>query len=255
MPVSRQELESYLKKLLLPQDLNDYGPNGLQVEGKEQITKIAFAVSASRQVIEEAIKQGADALIVHHGLFWSFHPAKTITGPFAKRVIPLIKNDVNLFGFHLPLDGHPEIGNAALLAKALDVTIDGPFGEYKRTITGAYGHLNTPLKAKEFKNKLETLLKRSPTYAGPDEEQVIHTVGIITGGASSNWYDAYQMGLDAYITGEISEHAWHDSQEHGVHMFAAGHNATEEFGIKGLMDKIQIDFALNCFFIPSVNPV
>lgn len=255
MSLSRFELESYLKKVLLPYDMNDYGPNGLQVEGKEQISKIAFAVTASQYAIEKSIETKADALIVHHGLFWSFHGPKTITGPFAKRIIPLIKNEINLFGYHLPLDGHPEIGNAVLLGSALGLKMKGPFGEYKKTVTGAYGEFDVPLTAKELKIKLESLLNRQVTLSTFNQDGVITKVGIITGGANSNWYDAYQQGLDAYITGEMSEHDWHDSKEYGVHMFAGGHNATEEFGIKGLMNKIEKELSIKCEFIASNNPV
>ncbi len=255
MSIARGELEKYLNELLLNDFITDYGPNGLQIEGRAEIKKVAFAVTASQFAINAAIENKCDTLIVHHGLFWNFHGPKTITGPFAKRVIPLIKNDLNLFGFHLPLDGHPKIGNAVLLGQALGLEMSAPFGEYKRTVTGAKGKFLKPLSARELKQRLELLLKRAVVLSSPDEDMLIQTVGIITGGANSNWIDAYQQGLDAYITGEMSEHDWHDSKECGVHMFAAGHNATEEFGIKGLMKKIENDLALECIFISSQNPI
>jgi len=252
--ISRQQLSDYYSALLKPEDYCDYGPNGLQIEGAKQIDKIAFAVSASRDSINQAITQNANALVVHHGLFWFFQGAKTLTGPFAKRVIPLIKNQINLFSYHLPLDGHPEVGNAATLGKLLDCIEQQPFGDYKGSPTGIKGRLQTPISAKALTTKLEKILSHSVILASPDKNQLIETLGIITGGANSEWQTAYKENLDAYITGEISEHDWHDSQEHGIHMLAGGHNATEQFGIKTLMEKTQSQLDVDCFFIDSDNP-
>ncbi len=255
MPILRQELDHYLADILLRDFCQDYGPNGLQIEGKETVGKIGFAVTASRSAIEKAIEDKCDALIVHHGLFWSFHGPKTITGPFAKRVVPLIRNEINLFAYHLPLDGHADIGNAVSLGRALGLIIDGPFGEYKKTITGTKGKFPSPVTAQQLKDKLEILLNRTITLSTANPQGLINSLAIITGGANSNWIEAYEQGIDAYITGEMREHDWYDSQEHGVHMFAAGHNATEEFGIKALKQKIERELHLECHFYPSENPV
>ncbi len=252
--ISRQQLSDYYNTLLKPEAYCDYGPNGLQIEGAKQIDKIAFAVSATRDSISQAITQNANALVVHHGLFWFFHGAKTLTGPFAKRVIPLIKNQINLFGYHLPLDGHPEVGNAATLGKLLDCIEQQPFGDYKGSPTGIKGRMQTPISAKALTTKLEQILDHSVILASPDKNQLIETLGIITGGANTEWQTACKEHLDAYITGEISEHDWHDSQEHGIHMLAGGHNATEQFGIKALMEKTQEQLGIDCFFINSHNP-
>ncbi|WP_305906509.1 Nif3-like dinuclear metal center hexameric protein [Methylomarinum sp. Ch1-1] len=252
--ISRQQLNDFYSALLQPERYSDYGPNGLQIEGKEAINKIAFAVSATRDSITRAVEQQADALVVHHGLFWSFHGAKTLTGPFAKRVVPLIKKDINLFAYHLPLDGHAEIGNAATLGRLIDCIEQQPFGDYKGMPTGIKGVLKTPVAAATLTEKLQKVLNHDVILASTDRYRTVKTLGIITGGANGEWKTAAEQGLDAYITGEISEHDWHDSQEHGIHMLAGGHNATEQFGIKAMMNKTQQQLNVDCFFIGSDNP-
>jgi dinuclear metal center YbgI/SA1388 family protein len=250
------ELHEYLKTLLKPELFDDYCPNGLQIEGKDEVRKIVFAVSATRESSEYAASKKADALIVHHGVFWKFHGTRTLTGPFARRLFPLIKNDINLFGYHLPLDGHPEIGNAASLAKLLGLTNLTPFGNYKGACTGSMGELPTPLQASDLKSLLEKKLNHTILYSNPTEtDGMIKKIGIITGGANSEWREAHKMGLDAYITGEMSEHDYHESRESGIHMFAGGHHATEKFGIISLMNLIKKEFpALDCEFLDSENP-
>lgn len=252
--INRHELDQFFKQFLKTDEFSDYGPNGLQIEGAEFLSKIAFAVSATRASIEEAVDQQAQALVVHHGLFWSFHGARTITGAFARRVMPLIKNDMNLFGFHLPLDAHPEVGNAAILGNMLGVEDQQAFGDFKGSPTGIQGRLKSPISASTLQQRLRDKLEHEVILASPDEQAAIQSIGIITGGANSEWRLAAETGLDAYITGEISEHDWHESQEAGVHMFAGGHHATEQFGIQALMQKVQDEFNLECFYIPSDNP-
>ncbi len=252
--ISRSQLETFYTKLLQPEQYQDYGPNGLQIEGREAIQKIAFAVSATRHSIQAAIDNQADALVVHHGLFWSFHGAKPIIGPFAQRIIPLIRNQINLFGYHLPLDGHAEIGNAAVLGRLLGIERQQGFGDFKGCPTGIKGALETPVTAQTLSERLAQILQHPVMMASPDKHRLAQSVGIITGGANSEWLLAWKEGLDVYITGEMSEHDWHDSQEHGVTMLAGGHNATEQFGIKALLEATQKEFAVDCFFIRSENP-
>ena len=250
----RKDLDTFFTKLLSPELFDDYCPNGLQVEGTENLKKIAFAVSATRDSITQAVDLGVDALVVHHGLFWNFHGTRTLTGNFARRIFPLVQHDINLFAYHLPLDAHPNIGNAAVLGQLIDCHQQNPFGDYKGCPTGIEGLLNEPLSAKELGFKLQSVLNHEVIIASPDENQIIESVGIITGGANSDWQLAHKAGLDAYITGEISEHDWHESQENGIHMFAGGHYATEIFGILALMKKIQRQHPLECVFIDSDNP-
>jgi len=252
--ILQQQLNHYYASLLKPERYSDYCPNGLQVEGGKQINKVAFAVSASKDSIEQAIKHNADALVVHHGLFWNFHGPKTLTGAFANRVFPLVKNELNLFAYHLPLDGHAEVGNAAMLASLLDCVEQQAFGDYKGATTGVKAVLEQPITANQLAKKLEQVLEHSVILASADGEQLVRSIGIITGGANSEWLLAKEHGLDAYITGEISEHDWHESQESGIHMFAGGHHATEKFGIQALMIKTQQQFDLQCVFIDSDNP-
>ena len=265
------ELTEYLNELYQIKRFQDYGPNGLQIEGREEIKKIAFSVSATLESIEAASSWGADALITHHGLFWKFHGVRTLTGPFGKRVVPLIKNDINLYGIHLPMDAHPEIGHAAVIARQLGLKGDfieenessstepkrrssllRPFGDYKGMPTGVWGEFDEEVSASDIEKKLEEFLEHKVITSL--ENKMIKSIGIITGGANGGWLDAYKLGLDAYITGEISEHDWHDSKEHDVCFFAGGHNATEKGGVKALLEHVKLKFDTEVKFFESVNP-
>ena len=252
--LSRDSLTDFCNSLLKPEIFDDYCPNGLQIEGKSKIAKIAFSVSATADSIEKAVQEKADALIVHHGLFWKFHGARTITGAFAKRLKPLIENNINLFAYHLPLDGHIDIGNAASLAKLLQMKNLMPFGEGKMrgSFMGVKGELNT--NAQLLAQMLETTLQHKVLLSTPSLSKTIKTIGIITGGANSQWQLALNDGLDAYITGEMSEHDWHEARESDIVMLAGGHHATEQFGIRALMAKIEAQFKVPCLYIDSENP-
>jgi len=252
--LTRRDLNKFLNNLLAPYDFSDYGPNGLQIEGKQVIKKIAFAVSATAHSIAQTVHEKADCLIVHHGLFWSFHGAKKITGAFHKRIAPLIKSDINLFAYHLPLDAHLEHGNAACLAHALNMTELTAFGDYKGSPTGVKGKLTTQLPPLALKVQLENILNHPVLLACPDESALISSIGIITGGANSDWVKAQRAGLQAYITGEMSEHDWHEAQEANIHMFAGGHNATESLGIQSLQRLVAKNFTVETLYIPSKNP-
>lgn len=254
MSTTRYALHRFLTELLKPQDFTDYGPNGLQIEGAETIDRIAFAVSATAHSALLAAQGHAQALIVHHGLFWKFHGPKTLTGPFARRVFPLVQNRVNLFAYHLPLDAHPEVGNAASLARALDMVELKPFGDYEGCPTGVQGRLPEPLAAAALRDRLAEVLDHPVLLASPEEHILVRSAGIVTGGANRDWPLALKAGLDAYITGEMSEHDWHESREAGLHMYAGGHNATERLGIQALMEKVRESFDVECFFITSDNP-
>ncbi len=253
--MNRNELDTFLKELFRPELFDDYCPNGLQIEGSEDIKKILFSVSATRVSAEYAAQIRAQALIVHHGLFWKFHGTKTITGPFSKRIIPLIKNDINLFAYHLPLDSHPDVGNAVSIARLIELDELAPFGQYKNAFTGARGVLKTPVTGNILQALLEKKLGHTVLYSEPEASKLIKSIGIITGGANSEWKEALRMGLDAYITGEMSEHDFHESREAGIHMFAGGHHATEKFGIQNLMKLMKEKFTeVECEFLDSENP-
>ena len=254
--VKRKELEKKLNKLLDIYNFQDYGPNGLQIEGKENISKIAFAVSATADSVAKAVEQKADALIVHHGLFWKFHGVRTITGPFAKRVKPLIENGINLFGYHLPLDAHPRLGNAAQIALKLSLLEKQPFGDHKGAPTGISGNFKEAISSNELKTQLEKILNHNVLHSDPGEKK-ISSIGIITGGANGDWVHCIKEGIDAYLTGEMSEHDWNEAKEAGIHFYAGGHHATERFGVLALKEHIETTFGLNSnhtLFIDSDNP-
>ncbi len=254
--LSTKELTKYLNDYLNIYEYNDYGPNGLQIEGAPQIKKLAFAVSATRYSITKALELNADALIVHHGLFWKFHGTRTLTNAFYKRVAPLVKNDINLLGYHLPLDAHLEVGNAASIAQKLALTNIAPFGDHKGMPTGVKGKFSKPIHPTDLQNKLKEILGHEVIHSSPDDHP-IQNIGIITGGANGDWVHCRKHGLESYLTGEISEHDWHEAKEDDIHFFAGGHNATEQFGVQSLMqhlyEKYQ-DRGLEFFYIPSENP-
>ncbi|MCB9092125.1 MAG: Nif3-like dinuclear metal center hexameric protein [Halobacteriovoraceae bacterium] len=253
--LKRVELEKYLEELLKVADYADYCPNGLQIEGKDKIEKIAFSVSATADSVSKAVDWGADTLIVHHGVFWKHQGPRRIVGPQALRIKPLILNDINLFGYHLPLDGHSELGNAASLAKSLELTNLKEFGEYRRMPLGVQGTFASAVSAKELKVKIEKLLKKQITLASYDQDSKIKSIGIITGGANNEWVQARDCGLDAYLTGEISEYNWHDAIEEKIHYFACGHHATERFGVLALKKHLGEKFKVEVEFFDSDNPV
>ena len=254
MAVAQTELTNYLQTLLKVAEFKDYGPNGLQIQGTPQLQRVAFSVSASRDAITEAVKQRVQALIVHHGLLWSFRPTPLLVGPYYHRIAPLIKHDINLLGYHLPLDAHPQLGNARSLADLLALQDPQPFGNYQGCPTGMWGRFPQALEVAELSQHIAQLCQHPVITAAPDAAGKITTLGIITGGANGDWTQAHALGLDAYLTGEISEHDWHEARESGITMFAAGHHATERFGIQRLMEHLVQKFALEGFYIDSANP-
>jgi dinuclear metal center YbgI/SA1388 family protein len=252
--MKRSILEKYLNKLFNIYDFSDYCPNGLQIEGSDEITKIGFAVSATAESVQKSVDAGCNALIVHHGLFWKFHGPKVITKAFAKRVKPLIKNDISLFAYHLPLDANLEVGNAAQIANKIGLIDLKPFGDYKGSPTGVSGKFKSKIKATALQELLKSELNHDIILSSPNEDEMISSIGIITGGANSDWILSKRSNLDAYLTGEMSEHDWHEAKESGVHFFAGGHNATEQFGVQALMEKIKADHQIDCEYFPSLNP-
>jgi dinuclear metal center YbgI/SA1388 family protein len=252
---TRTQLLSFLKNKMNPHLYDDYCPNGLQIEGREHLKKIVFALSATKESVQYATSKNACALIVHHGVFWKFHGTKTITGPFYHRVAPLIKNDTNLIAYHFPLDSHLEFGNAVTIAKHLQLVDIEPFGEYKKCFTGVKGNFKEPILPRDLKTLLQNFLNHQVIYSTPDEDIPLKNIGIITGGANSEWKEALRSNVDAYLTGEMSEHDWHESKESGISMFAGGHHATERPGINALMQTIKKEFPeLEVEYFESNNP-
>jgi len=244
------ELCDYNASLLQTGMFKDYCPNGLQVEGRAEVVRIATAVTASKQALEVAIEWGADAILVHHGYFWRNEDA-TIVGIRKKRIAQLLRNDVSLLAYHLPLDAHAELGNNAQLGKLLGLVEQGRFGEQNIAWLGA---LERPKNLTQFAQQIEHDLQRKPQVIG-DGVKRISRVAWCSGGAQGYFEAAIGQGVDAYITGEISEQNFHVSNESGVAFIAAGHHATERFGIQALGKHLAERFSLEHRFFDQSNPV
>ena len=246
------ELERLLNEKLSTDKINDYAPNGLQVEGKAEIKKIITGVTASQALIDYAVAQQADAVLVHHGYFWkSENPC--IRGMKGKRIKTLLVNDINLYGYHLPLDVHPELGNNAKLAQLLGIGDLQPL-ENGSTSIPVWGALKDPVTAEEFAQRIEQVLQRKPLICTENGPHLIHKIGICTGGGQGYIDLAAAQGCDAFITGEVSEQTIHSAREQGIHFFAAGHHATERYGIKALGEWLVAEYGLDVEFKDIDNP-
>lgn len=245
-----KELCDYNASLLQTGLFKDYSPNGLQVEGRMEVRRIATGVSASQYLLDAAIAWGADAILVHHGYFWRNEDA-AITGIKKRRIVRLLDNDVSLLAYHLPLDAHPELGNNALLGKLLGMTEQGRFGEQNMAF---HGFLERPLTLAQFSMQVERGLQRVPLVIG-DGARMISKVAWCSGGAQGYFEAAVAQGVDAYLTGEISEQHFHLAQESGVAFIAAGHHATERQGIQALGEHLAARFGLEHRFFDQQNPV
>ena len=246
------ELERLLNEKLSTDRINDYAPNGLQVEGKAEIKKIITGVTASQALIDYAVAQQADAVLVHHGYFWkSENPC--IRGMKGKRIKTLLVNDINLYGYHLPLDVHPELGNNAKLAQLLGISDLQPL-ENSTTSIPVWGMLKEPVTAEEFAQRIEQVLHRKPLICTENGPHLIRKVGICTGGGQGYIDLAAAQGCDAFITGEVSEQTIHSAREQGIHFFAAGHHATERYGIKALGEWLAAEYGLDVEFKDIDNP-
>lgn len=251
--IKRKELSSYLHELLNCAQYNDYAPNGLQVEGKEDIKRICSAVTASEEVISQAVALQADALLVHHGYFWRGEDP-VITGMKRQRITTLLGHQINLFAYHLPLDCHTELGNNACLAKLLSVT-GLQMHKVGNTANLLWsGTLAHPMDSNMFTGFLEKTFARSPLHiAGSD--RTIHSIAWCSGAAQDFIEDAWRLGVDAYLSGEISERTYYQAKELGIHYYSCGHHATERYGIQSLGQYLASHFNLKHQFIDSDNPV
>lgn len=252
MATSLHELVSYTDRLLEKGQFSDYCPNGLQVEASAQIKKMISGVTASQALIDVAIARKADAILVHHGYFWKGEAAE-ITGIKAKRIASLIKNNISLIAYHLPLDAHPVYGNNTQLARVLGMTISAGLDDGERPI-GLIGELEQRQSLQSFAKQVGASLQRTPLVIG-DANKVISRVAWCTGGAQSYMEKAIARGVDCFITGEVSEPNFHMAQESGVAFIAAGHHATERYGVKALGQHLAEHFAINVEFVDIDNPV
>ncbi|MDO8261875.1 MAG: Nif3-like dinuclear metal center hexameric protein [Gallionella sp.] len=245
-----KELCDYNASLLQAGLFKDYCPNGMQVEGRTQVRRIATGVTASQQVLDEAIAWGADAILVHHGYFWRNEDA-AIAGIKKRRIAQLLRNDVSLLAYHLPLDAHPELGNNTLLGRLLGLVEQGRFGEQN---IACFGALKQPQTLDQFTQQIEHCLHRAPQVFG-DGAKSIRKVAWCSGGGQNYFEAAIAQGVDAYITGEISEQNYHLAQESGVAFISAGHHATERLGIQALGEHLAGQFGLEHRFFDQNNPI
>lgn len=248
--MQRDELARYLDQLLDVSRVRDYCPNGLQVEGRAEIRKIVSGVTASLALIEAARDAGADAILVHHGYFWRGEDPRLV-GARKRRIELLLRADINLYAYHLPLDLHPELGNNAQLAQRLGLTEEGRTGEQNLV---CYGTLATPAALGEFAQRLQAELGRAPLVIG-DAQRPVRRAAWCTGGAQGYFDAALTLGVDAYITGEISEQHVHLARESGIAFIAAGHHATERYGVQALAHHVADRFGLTHRYIDIDNPV
>lgn len=246
---SRDELASYIATLLDVDRYKDYGPNGLQVEGKPEVRKLVSGVTASLALIEAAAAAGADAIVVHHGLFWRGQDGR-LGGWLKQRVAALLRHDINLYAYHLPLDAHGEHGNNAQLGAKLKFAVDGRFGEQE---LGFIGRPAQPLTGAALSALLQFRVGRAPVVVEGDGRP-IKRVAWCTGGAQGYFEAAIRAGADAFLTGEISEPQAHIARETGVAFYACGHHATERFGAPALGAHVAQLFDLEHEFIDIDNP-
>lgn len=245
-----KQLCDFCSEYLRIDDFSDYCPNGLQVEANDEVKHIVCGVTASQALIEAAIEQGADTLIVHHGYFWKGE-AQSLTGMKGRRIRSLIKNDINLLAFHLPLDAHAEVGNNVQLARVLGWTVDASFGEQGILYEG---RLDVSLSVHELGADIESKLQSRVLVISAGDHPVTR-LAWCTGAAQGYIEAAAERGVDAFVSGEVSEPTFHIAREMGIHYIAAGHHATERYGVQALGAVIAERFDVTQTFIDIPNPV
>ena len=250
----RSEFELLLNQTLSPHRFKDYAPNGLQVEGKKEINRVVTGVTASQALIDAAIEYKADAIFVHHGYFWK-NETPQIIGMKYRRIAALIKNDINLYGYHLPLDAHPVLGNNAGLANGIGLVNRRGLqsGVLLEEAIGLVGELNKPMTVSAFQRLVERVVGREILFENVDDK-VIHRVALCTGGAQGYIEQAVAVDADVFITGEVSEQTIHIARELGIHFIAAGHHATERFGAQSIAKFLAERHGLDAVFIDIDNP-
>jgi dinuclear metal center YbgI/SA1388 family protein len=249
----RDEIIAFLDELLDVKGFPDYGPNGLQVPGTEDVELVVTGVSAHRELFERTAMYGADLVIAHHGLFWDFHP-RTLSPAMKERLRILFDANVSLAGYHLPLDAHPDVGNNALICAELGLERGEPFGEHRGRNVGFVGRSAEGIPFAELRNRCARLFGQEP-FAWATGPATVNSVGIVSGGAASSFGEAIALGLDAFLTGEPAEHVMADARENGVHFIAAGHYATETLGVRRLGDLVAERFGVEHRFVDAPNPI
>ena len=245
---ARNEIDTYLATLLAVERFKDYGPNGLQIEGRAEVRTLVSGVTASLALIDAAIEAGADAILVHHGLFWRGQDGR-LTGWLAERVKRLLAQGINLLAYHLPLDAHAELGNNAQLGLRLGLSADQRFGEQELGFAGD----GSAVALEVFAARAQAALGRAPLVLAGDGRPLAR-IGWCTGGAQGYFEAAIAAGVDAFVTGEVSEPQAHLARETGVAFLACGHHATERFGAPAVAAHVAERFGLEHRFIDIENP-
>ena len=252
MGIENSKLLGFLNELLQPERVRDFCPNGLQVEGKKQIEKIVTGVTASQALIDEAVRLKADAIFVHHGYFWKGEDP-CVKGMKRQRLASLLAHDINLYAYHLPLDIHPTLGNNAQLARLLDIHIEGGLEITNPSSVAMRGRFLSAQDPQALARVIETKLARKPLYEAASSAS-IKTVAWCTGGGQNYIELAAEQGIDAFITGEVSEQTIHTAREMDIHFFAAGHHATERYGAKAVGEHIADTLDVAVQFVDIDNP-
>lgn len=246
------ELVRYSDELLRVGQFKDFSPNGLQVEGRAQINKLVSGVSACGALLDAALERDADAVLVHHGYFWKGEDPRVV-GYKKQRLQRLLRADISLIGYHLPLDAHPELGNNAQLALRLGMKVTGAFDTDSGPGLGLIGELVTPLSGAQFAQQVQQALGRVPLHV-PGAAVQIKRIAWCSGGAQGYIDRAASLGVDAYLTGEVSEYTVHIARETGLHFFAAGHHATERYGVQALGAHLAQRFGISHEYVEIDNP-
>ena len=248
-----KQLCDFCDDFLRVHEFDDYCPNGLQVESSAEVNHIVCGVTASLELIDAAIEQKADTLLVHHGYFWKGE-SQPISGFKGRRIRSLIRNNINLVAFHLPLDAHPQVGNNAQLGKLMGWEVQGSFGSVGKHDIVLSGTLPAAMTLNQLSESIEARLDTS-TLSISSGDRPIKTIAWCTGAAQQYIEQASALGIDAFVSGEISEHTFHFAKETGIHYIAAGHHATERFGVQALAAVIEKQFGVHQQFIDIPNPV
>jgi dinuclear metal center YbgI/SA1388 family protein len=249
----RDEIIAYLDDLLEVGSFTDYGPNGLQVPGAEEVSRVVIGVSAQRELFERAAAAGAQLVVCHHGLFWEFH-SRSIGPAMKERLRLLFDADISLAGYHLPLDAHPEIGNNALICAALGLEPAEPFAEHKGRAIGIVGRSAQGIPFGELRERCALAFEQEP-FVWETGPETVRSVAITSGGAPGNFADAIALGVDAFLTGETAEHVMADARENRVHFIAGGHYATERLGIRRVGELVAERFRVEHEFVEIPNPI
>jgi dinuclear metal center YbgI/SA1388 family protein len=249
-----REIIGDLDALLEPHAYPDYAPNGLQVPGRSDVQTVATCVTAHLEVFELALAERADLVLAHHGIFWNADP-RSLSPSLARRLRLLLESEVSLVAYHLPLDGHAEVGNNALIAEGLGCVAHEPFAEQNGRSLGRVARFDGDgIASEELVARIRKLTAREPLVFADGSERV-RSLGIVSGGGASHLADAIDLGLDAFLTGEPAERVMAQAKEAGLHFIAAGHYATETFGVRALGDRLAQRFGVRHVFLDVPNPI